>query len=230
MLATAPDTEQLDDYDPAEKRPVLNLVKHPTRPARQRWELVEDPKLTETGQERHDRFLRDHRQVDMNGAAILIKREYATVKDIRHEDGAQRDILSAARHELDPARARKYAELERRQHEHLTVDMDEYHEVQRQMDEIDDAIIAKFERRRDEKIKQALFRFTTAHDRVLLAFPRERDTQGQTPVWYVSDIVYWRRRRRMNNIWGDKEETRGRPRGSATRAHILPLQKYAKAG
>jgi hypothetical protein len=216
MLATtAPDTEQLD-YDPNERRPVTTLIKHPGKGAKERWQWVDDPRRTETGAERHERLLADDRWVDMYGVAAIIGRSYATVKDIRHEDDAQRKILQSAREQLDTKLAERYQMLELQQLQY-PVTHDEYDRIQRELDEIDQQIEDRAARSRKPEITQALFRFREARERVLTAIPRERDSAGQSPLWYVSDFIHWRRRRRMNNIWGDKEETRGRPKGSVTK-------------
>lgn len=214
MLATAePDTDL--DYDPTERRPVITLIKDPTRAARDRWYWVEDPTRTETAQERHARLLADNRLVDMYGVATIIGRKHPTVKGIRYADDAQRTILRNARIQLDPKRAARYMALELRQLQH-PVTHPQYDRTQREMDELDNRIDELAGRSRDPQTQQVLFQFREAREKVLLAIPIARDVQGQSPLWYVSDWIYWRRRRGMNDIWGDNLETRGRPKGSKT--------------
>lgn len=222
MLTTA----ETDTTQATQRRSVRNLIKDPSRRAEDRWYWVDDPTRTETGSERHERLLRDNRTIEMHGVAVVVERKYVTVKDMRHKADAWRAIADRMRRALAGDEvADRYFALERRIiDEAIYVTNPVYDEINRQLDEIDKTILDDAKKLLEagpananvEQVRQYLYEFEEVLDQLLIAIPRPRDVSGQSPQWAVSDLIDWRRKARMTNVWGDREENRGKLKKNTT--------------
>lgn len=226
MLATAGPDQQEPGFDPDERRPIRRLVKRTGVPAPERWKWVDDPQMTETYTERHTRLLADTRMIDMHGIAVIISRRYPTIKDIRHSSDSQREIAANARLELNHNLAEHYEKLS---DEMLAypVNSAEWEAGELELEHLDQRIIEAATHytlvhtgRSAARVDQALFRLRRARKKLLTLMPRQRDEQGQTPLWSVGDAASWGRRSKKVDRWWDPVENRGRPKGSTTN---LPL-------
>lgn len=67
------------------------------------WWWVYDPTRMETREQRADRYVNDHRLVDMKGVARLLCRAYITIKDLKFESDHVRKILNDGDYRIELA-------------------------------------------------------------------------------------------------------------------------------